>query len=161
MGGARTEGGNITPSAEFNIAADPHAAHIVFTCGRPIVAFGLDVTHNALATPARIAAIKAIGKPHAVAAAEMLTWVAKVEKKIKGYAGAPLHDPCTIAWLLKPSLFTLKACHIAVEIASPLTMGHTAVDFWGATGKPANAQWAYDVDADGLFALIVERLKAL
>jgi purine nucleosidase len=72
-----------------------------------------------------------------------------------------LHDPCTIAWLLAPSLFKLKPCHIAVEIGSPLTMGHTAVDFWGATGKAANAQWAYDVDADGLFALIVERLKAL
>lgn len=161
MGGARSEGGNITPSAEFNIAADPHAAHVVFTCGAPIVAFGLDVTHEALATPPRIAAIEAIGSPPAIAMSKMLTWVAKVEKDLKGYGGAPLHDPCTIAWLLQPSLFAFKPCHIAVEIGSPLTMGHTAVDYWGATGKPANAQWAKSVNADGLFAMIVERLKTL
>lgn len=161
MGGARSEAGNITPSAEFNVAADPHAAHVLFTCGKPIVAFGLDVTHAAMATPKRIAAIAALGTPPAIAAADMLTWVARVEKDLKGYEGAPLHDPCTIAWLLKPSLFELKPCHIAVEIGSPLTMGHTAVDFWGATGKAPNAQWAYDVDADGLFALITKRLKSL
>jgi purine nucleosidase len=161
MGGARSEAGNITPSAEFNIAADPHAAHIVFTCGKPIVAFGLDVTHAAMATPKRIAAIKALGNASALAAADMLTWVAKVEKELKDYEGAPLHDPCTVAWLLKPALFKLKPCHVAVEIGSPLTMGHTAVDVWGVTGKAPNAQWAYDVDADGLFALITKRLKAL
>jgi purine nucleosidase len=161
MGGARSEAGNITPSAEFNVAADPHAAHVIFTCGKPIIAFGLDVTHNAMATPARIAAIEAIASPPARAAAAMLTWVAKVEKDLKGYEGAPLHDPCTIAWLLQPSLFGFKPCHIAVEIGSPLTMGHTAVDYWRATGQPANAQWANKVDADGLFAMIVKRLKTL
>jgi purine nucleosidase len=161
MGGARSEAGNITPSAEFNVAADPHAAHIVFTCGKPIVAFGLDVTHAAMATPKRIAAIKALGNASALAAADMLAWVAKVEKDLKNYEGAPLHDPCTVAWLLKPSLFKLKPCHVAVEIGSPLTMGHTAVDYWGATGKKPNAEWAYSVDADGLFALITKRLKTL
>ena len=161
MGGARSEGGNITPSAEFNIAADPHAAHVLFTCGKPIIAFGLDVTHQAMATPSRIGAIKAIGSAPAIAAAAMMAFVAKVEKDLKGYEGAPLHDPCTIAWLLKPSLFSLKLCHVAVETGSPLTMGHTAVDYWGATGKPANTQWAHGVDADGLFALIVEKVKTL
>lgn len=161
MGGARTEAGNVTASAEFNIAADPHAAHVVFTCGKPIVAFGLDVTHHALATPERIAAIEAIGKPHAKAAAAMMAWVAKVEKDLKGYGGAPLHDPCTIAWLLSPGLFHLNSCHIAVEISSPLTMGHTAVDYWNTTRMAPNAQWADSVDADGLFALITERLKTL
>jgi purine nucleosidase len=161
MGGARSEAGNITPSAEFNIAADPHAAHVIFTCGKPVIVFGLDVTHNAMATPPRIAAIKAIGSPPALAAAAILTWVAKVEKDLKGYEGAPLHDPCTIAWLIDPSLFGFKACYIAVEIGSPLTMGHTAVDYWGATGQRANAQWANAVDAEGLFAMIVKRLKTL
>lgn len=161
MGGARSEAGNITASAEFNIAADPHAAHVIFTCGKPIVAFGLDVTHNALATPQRIAAIQAIGKPHATAAAQMLAWVAKVEKDLKGYEGAPLHDPCTVAWLLAPSLFTFKPCYIAVEIGSPLTMGHTAVDYWGTTGKPANAEWAIAVNAEALFTLIAQRLATL
>lgn len=161
MGGARSEAGNITPSAEFNIAADPHAAHVVFACGRPITAFGLDVTHKAMATPARVAAIDALGSPPAKAAAAMLTWVARVEKALKGYEGAPLHDPCTIAWLLDPSLFVFRPCHIAVEIGSPLTMGHTAVDYWGVSGKAANAQWAIDVNADALFEMIVKRLGAL
>ena len=161
MGGARAEAGNITPSAEFNIAADPHAAHVVFTCGRPIVALGLDVTHQAMATPERIKAIRAIGSAPATAVAGMLSFVAKVEKKLKNYDGAPLHDPCTIAWLLKPSLFDAKPCHVAVETGSALTMGHTAVDFWGATGNPANALWVHGVDADGLFKLITERIAKL
>jgi purine nucleosidase len=161
MGGARSEAGNITPSAEFNIAADPHAAHVVFECGRPIVAFGLDVTHRAMATPKRIAALSAIGTPPAIAAAAMLDWVAKVEKKLKGYEGAPLHDPCTIAWLLKPKLFKTRPVRVDVETGSALTMGHTAVDVWGVTGRAQNASWAVEVDAHGLFALITERLKAL
>ena len=161
MGGARTEAGNYTASAEFNVAADPHAAHVLFTCGKPIVAFGLDVTHRALATPERIAAIEAIGQPHASAVAAMLKWVAKVEKDLKGYAGAPLHDPCTIAFLLAPELFSFKPCHVAVEINSPLTAGHTAVDYWNTTSKKPNTQWADHVDDDRLFVLITERLKTL
>ncbi len=161
MGGARTEGGNITPSAEFNIAADPHAAHVVFTCGRPIVAIGLDATHRALATPERIAAIAALATPAAEAVAGMLSFVSRVEKALKGYEGAPLHDPCTIAYLLQPELFAAKPCHVAVETGSPLTMGHTAVDFWGATGQAPNALWVHGVDADALFSLITTRLARL
>ena len=79
-------------------------------------------------------------------------------KKYKSL-GAPLHDPCTIAWLLQPELFSLKSCNISVETRSELTIGHTAVDFWGVTDRPVNADWAYEVDADGFFSLLTDRLS--
>ena len=72
--------------------------------------------------------------------------------------GAPLHDPCTIAYLLQPGLFTGKMCNVEVETSSPLTMGHTAVDFWGVTDRPPNANWLYRVDSAGFFELLIERL---
>lgn len=158
MGGALREGGNATPSAEFNMLVDPQAADIVLRCGRPIVMFGLDVTHQVLATHERIAAIRALNNPAAEAAAGMLAFFNRHDTAKYDILGAPLHDPCTVAWLMRPELFELKRCHVAVEVTSSLTMGHTAVDFWGVTGKMANAQWAHAVDADGFFALLIERL---
>lgn len=158
MGGAMREGGNMTPSAEFNVVVDPEAADIVMRCGRPIVMFGLDVTHQVLATRERIAAIRALGNPAAVATAGMLSFFNRHDTAKYGILGAPLHDPCTVAWLLNPELFDGKECHVAVETSSPLTLGHTAVDFWGVTGQEANVTWIYRVDADGFYRLLVERL---
>ena len=155
MGGARSEGGNITASAEYNIFADPHAAQIVFASGCPIVCFGLDATHQVRATEARIAAIEALGTPAAAMAAAMLRFSRDVERDIVGGTDAPLHDPCPIAWLLRPELFELKPCRIEIETASPLTLGHTAVEF--RSDRP-NAQWAVRADAPGLFDLLAERL---
>ncbi len=158
MGGAMREGGNYSPSAEFNILVDPHAADIVFGCGRPITAFGLDVTHQVLATRERVAAIAELGNPAALATAGMLGFFNRHDMKKYKSLGAPLHDPCTVAWLLQPDLFELKACNISIETQSELTMGHTAVDFWGVTDRPINSDWAYEVDAEGFFALLLERL---
>lgn len=159
MGGAMREGGNHSPSAEFNMLVDPHAADIVFRCGRPIVAMGLDVTHQVLSTKARTDRIRALGTRPALATAGMLDFFRRHDSSKYGQDGAPLHDPCTIAWLLQPSLFEGRACNIAVETASELTMGHTAVDFWNVTGRPANALWMHRVDADGFYALLTERLS--
>lgn len=155
MGGARREGGNITASAEFNIFADPHAAAAVFASGVPIVCFGLDATHQVRATEAHIAAIEALGTPAGAMAAAMLRFSRRVERDVVRGTDAPLHDPCPIAWLLRPALFELKPCRIEVETTSPLTMGHTAVEFRSA--QP-NARWAVSADADGVFALLTERL---
>lgn len=155
MGGARREGGNITASAEFNIFADPQAAAVVFASGVPVVCFGLDVTHQVRATEARIVAIEAIGTSTAEMAAQMLRFSQQVERDVVRGVDAPLHDPCPIAWLLRPGLFELRPCRIDVETASPLTMGHTAVEFRSA--EP-NARWAVSADADGFFALLAERL---
>jgi len=158
MGGAMREGGNYSPSAEFNILVDPHAADIVFNCGRPITSMGLDVTHQVLSTRARVERIRQLGNPVAEATAGMLGFFERHDSKKYGVEGAPLHDPCTIAWLLDPELFEGKFCNLSVETRSELTMGHTAIDFWHVTDRPHNVNWVYSVDADGFYDLLTERL---
>ena len=161
MGGAMREGGNTTASAEFNIRVDPHAAHVVFTCGRPITALGLDATHQAITTPERLAAIGAIDTEVGRAAHAMLEFYDRHDMEKYGSEGGPLHDPCTIAYLLAPDLFEGKQVNVAVDIHSELTMGHTAVDFWRVTDRPANTNWIHRVDGDGYYRLLTERLARL
>ncbi len=158
MGGAMREGGNRSPSAEFNILVDPHAAELVFNCGRPITAMGLDVTHQVLSTRERVARIRALDNPVADATAGMLSFFHRYDSKKYGSEGAPLHDPCTIAWLLQPELFETRLCNLSVETQSELTIGHTAVDFWHVTDRPHNVSWAHAVDADGFYELLTNRL---
>ncbi len=159
MGGAMREGGNISPSAEFNMLVDPHAADIVFRCGRPLTVMGLDVTHQVLATPERRDRIRAIDNEAARATAAMLDFFNRHDTLKYGSMGAPLHDPCTIAFLLKPDLFEGKFCNISIETESELTMGNTAVDFWQVTERPKNATWMHTVDADGFYELLIARLS--
>jgi purine nucleosidase len=159
MGGAMREGGNTTPSAEFNIYVDPHAAKVVFDCGRPLVVMGLDVTHLVLATEARVERIGALGTKVGATVKAMLQYFNRHDVEKYGSEGGPLHDPCTVAYLLRPDLFRGKHVHIDVETGSELTMGATAVDFWGVTGKPPNALWMHGVD--GFFDLLTERLGRL
>ncbi|MBU2675730.1 MAG: nucleoside hydrolase [Gammaproteobacteria bacterium] len=158
MGGAMREGGNRTPSAEFNILVDPEAADIVFRCGRPITQMGLDVTHQVLSTKKRVERIRALGNPVAEATAGMLSFFDRYDTEKYTSKGAPLHDPCTVAWLIKPDLFTGKDCNVAIETQSDLTLGHTAVDFWHVTDRPRNVHWVYAVDADGFYELLTDRL---
>ena len=158
MGGAMREGGNRSPSAEFNVLVDPHAADIVYNCGVPVTAMGLDVTHQVLSTRERVARISELGNPVAAATAGMLSFFHRYDTRKYGSEGAPLHDPCTVAWLLRPELFKTKLCNVSVETQSELTMGHTAVDFWRVTERPPNVEWAYGVDADGFYELLVEQL---
>ena len=158
MGGAMREGGNRSPSAEFNILVDPDAANIVFNCGRPITSMGLDVTHQVLSTRDRVARIRALGNPVADATAGMLSFFHRYDTKKYGSEGAPLHDPCTVAWLLRPDLFKTRRCNVSVETGSELTLGHTAVDFWHVTDRPHNVDWTWEVDADGFYSLLNERL---
>ncbi len=159
MGGAMREGGNISPSAEFNMLVDPHAADVVFRCGRPITVLGLDVTHQVLSTPERRERIRAIDNDAARATAGMLDFYNRHDSVKFGSNGAPLHDPCTVAWLLKPELFEGKLCNVSVETESGLTLGHTAVDFWHVTDRPRNATWMHTADADGFYDLLIERLS--
>ena len=158
MGGAMREGGNRSPSAEFNVLVDPHAADIVYNSGKPVTAFGLDVTHQVLSTRERVARMREVGNAVAVATADMLSFFHRYDTKKYGSEGAPLHDPCTVAWLLRPDLFGTRRCNLSVEKESALTLGHTAVDFWHVTDRPHNVDWAYEVDADGFYDLLIERL---
>ncbi|HEX8470380.1 MAG TPA: nucleoside hydrolase [Brevundimonas sp.] len=159
MGGARTEGGNITASAEFNVWADPDAAAEVFASGCEMIVLGLDVTHQVRATEDRIAAIEAIGSPAADATASMLRFSQRIEREIVRSDAPPVHDPCTVAWLVSPGLFETRPCRVEVETVSDLTRGHTAVEF---RVDPATARhhWATKADGQGVFDLITERLKA-
>jgi purine nucleosidase len=159
MGGARSEGGNITASAEFNIWADPEAAAEVLASGCDVVLFGLDATHQVRATEQRIAALEAIGTAKADTAAAMMRFSQRIEREIVGWDAPPVHDPCPAAWLLKPELFELAPCRVEVETESELTRGHTAVEF-RVEAATARHFWATRADADGVFALITERLGA-
>ncbi len=158
MGGAMREGGNVTPSAEYNIYVDPHAAHIVFECGRPIVAMGLDVTHQVITSPEVVEKIKALPSKAAGAACALLQNYEFFDADKYGFLGAPLHDPCTIAYLLKPDLFSVKHCNVRIETQSELTMGHTAVDFWDELKLPKNVLWAHEVAKEQFFAMIIDHL---
>lgn len=157
MGGARSEGGNIIASAEFNVFADPHAAQVVFTSGCPITVLGLDATHQVRATPERIAAIEALNTEAARTAGRLLRFASKVSAEFMEGEDSPLHDPCTIAFLLRPELFTTRPCAVLVETGSALTIGHTAVEF-RVDPRTAAVQWVTRVDADGVFDLLLERL---
>lgn len=161
MGGGFFEGGNMTPAAEFNIYVDPHAADVVFRSGIPIVMMPLDVTHKAMTTAGRVAAIRGLGTTVGHAVADMLDFFEHYDEKKFGRAGRPLHDPCVIAYLLRPELFGGRECNVTVEIASELTMGMTVVDWWSVTERPKNALVVRDIDSDGFFALLTERLAWL
>ncbi len=158
MGGGFFEGGNTTPAAEFNIYVDPHAADVVFRSGVPIVMMPLDVTHKALTTAKRTAAIRNLGTRVGHAVADMLEFFERFDERKYGTDGGPLHDPCVIAYLVKPELFGGRTCNVVVETASELTMGMTVVDWWGVTRRPANALVMRDIDHNGFFALLTERL---
>lgn len=158
MGGALREGGNTTTSAEFNIYVDPDAAQAVLHCGRPITIVPLDVSHQALVTPAALDRLRALDSRVARATVGMLEFFNRFDSHKYGTEGAPLHDPCTIAWLLRPELFEGRRCNVEVETESPLTRGHTAVDFWHVTDRPSNVDWLYRIDAAGFFDLLIERL---
>ncbi|WP_299618674.1 nucleoside hydrolase [Pelagibius sp.] len=161
MGGAYFEVGNVTPTAEFNIYVDPHAAHVVFTSGVKMTMHPLDVTHKALMTRAWIDSLRALGSATGQAAAAMLDFYERFDMEKYGEAGGPLHDPCVIAYLLQPELFRGRDCNVAIETRSDLTMGMTVVDWWGVTDRPANCHVINQIDAEGFYELIRSRLARL
>ncbi len=161
MGGAHLGGGNITPAAEFNIFADPEAADIVFGAGVPVTLVPLDVTHRVLCTDARLAALRALGNHAGAVAADLMGFTGRAGRARERLAAPPLHDPCVIAHLLQPDLFEGTRVNIVIETASELTVGMTVVDFWEVTERAPNVDLLTDVDAEGLFTLLTERLARL
>lgn len=161
MGGGFFEGGNVTPAAEFNIYVDPHAADIVFRSGVPITVMPLDLTHSALTSRARVAAFEALGTAPGKATAELLDFFERYDAEKYGSAGGPLHDPNVIAFLLRPELYQGRHINVEVETKSELTMGMTVADWWGTSGRDANATWMRYVDDAGFFDLLVERIGRL
>ncbi len=159
MGGAYFEVGNITPTAEFNIYVDPEAADIVFRSGIDITVMPLDVTHKALVTKSRNDAFRALGTQVGNAVAEMTDFFERFDKEKYGSAGAPLHDPCVTAYLIQPELFSGRYINVEIETRSELTRGMSVADWWRVTDRPANATYIGDLDANGFFNLLTDRLS--
>jgi purine nucleosidase len=161
MGGGFFEGGNTTPAAEFNIYVDPEAADIVFRAGAPITMVPLDLSHQMLSTDARVAAFRNAGNRAGVATAEMLEFFERFDEQKYGWEGGPLHDPCVIAWLLRPDLFKGRQINVEIELKSELTVGMTVADYWGVTNRTKNVMFLRSGDAEGFYRLLVERISRL
>jgi inosine-uridine nucleoside N-ribohydrolase len=159
MSGAWAEG-NVTPAAEFNAWSDPEALAILLATGRQVVFATLDLTAQALTTPARLAAWRSLGDGRCLKAACDIQATVPPSVRLGG-AGAPLHDPCAIAWLIRPDLFTTRPCSVRMDLGPGPSRGRTLIDRWGRTGDKLNAMVLETVDADGLFDLLGQRLALL
>lgn len=157
MGGAFDEQGNTTAVAEFNAYVDPHAVHVVFTSGAPLTIFPLDVTHRALMLPAHIDALGEAGTDVAAAAVGMLRFYERYDVDKYEMPGAPLHDPCVIAYLVDSTLFSGHRAHVAVDHTEESTIGNT----YEVEGETANAMVMTDVDASRFFDLVISRVGSL
>ena len=161
MGGAYFEVGNITPTAEFNIYVDPEAAEITLNAGIPLTMLPLDATHQALTTRPRIEAFRALGTPVSQAVCGWLDFFERFDVEKYGAEGGPLHDPCTIAWLLAPDLFQGREINVEIETRGRFTTGMTVADWWRVTDRPPNTLFIRNLDAEGFFRLLTERVGRL
>ncbi len=161
MGGGYFEGGNITPAAEFNIYVDPEAADIVFRSGAPLVVMPLDVTHKALTSRDWVEAMRGLGTEVGRAVASWTDFFERFDVAKYGSQGAPLHDPCVIAWLIRPNLFTGRRINVMIETKGEFTLGATVADWWGVSGREPNALFMGAVNRDGFYALLSERIGTL
>ncbi|MBV9635683.1 MAG: nucleoside hydrolase [Methylobacteriaceae bacterium] len=161
MAGAYFEGGNITPTAEFNVYVDPEAADVVLRSGIRITMLPLDVTHQMRSTKERLQRWRSLGNRCAVAAAEMMAFSEPFDLKKYGWDGAPLHGPCVPAYMLKPALFRGRDINVTIETGSELTMGMTVADYWRITDRPRNVFYVRDGDPEGYYDVLAERLARL
>jgi purine nucleosidase len=161
MGGAYFEVGNITPAAEFNIYVDPEAAKIVFDAGVPLVVMPLDVTHKALTTRPHIAAFRKMGTKVGDMVAAWTDFFERFDMAKYGSEGAPLHDPCVIAYLIRPDIFSGRLINVEIETGSELTLGMTVADWWGITDRKKNALFMGSLDSGAFYMLLAERLARL
>ena len=161
MGGAYFEVGNVTPTAEFNIFVDPEAASYVFNLGLDLVIMPLDVTHKALTTPERIDKFSKLNTKCGTFVAEMTAFFERFDKDKYGTEGAPLHDPCVIAYLLNPEIFSGRRINVEIETDSELTLGMTVADWWGVTNKEPNALFIGNLNSEKFFEMLTSRISKL
>ncbi|MCB2339112.1 nucleoside hydrolase [Clostridium estertheticum] len=151
--------GNVTPSAEFNIHSDAEAAQVVFSCGRPIVMMGLDLTRQALATIEVVNRIKTLNNTASNLFVDLMEYFRMTQKKVFGYDSPPVHDPTTVAYLIDPTIIQTKPMNVEIETSSELTYGKTVCDYYGNTGKEPNALVATKLDFDKFWNLVYDTLK--
>ncbi len=159
MSGAWAEG-NVTAAAEFNAWSDPESLAILLATGRPVVFATLELTAQALTTPARIAAWRALGGGRSLRAACDIQAAVPPSRQSDG-AGVPLHDPCAVAWLIRPELFTRRASAVQIDLGPGPSRGRTVIDRWSDTAASSHVTVLETLDADGFFALLGERFAAL
>jgi len=157
MGGS-IDIGNWSPSAEFNILCDPHAAKIVFEAAVPLMMCGLNLTHQTPAIPSRVARFRALGTRVGEFTAQLLEFFRQHHREVFGWEGAPIHDACAVAFLIKPELFKTGMYNVEIEANEGLAYGRTVCDYWHVTGKKPNVEVGLEIDADGFYDLLVERI---
>lgn len=148
--------GNVTPAAEFNIIADADAAYVCFTCGRPIVMCGLDVTRKVLCYPEIVERMKMHNNKAGKLFVDLMTFFNKSQKEVYGWEGGPLHDPVTIAYLIDSKVLTLKEMYTEIDIRSQQSYGRTNCDFFHYSGKAPNSRVAVDIDTARFWDIIEE-----
>lgn len=152
--------GNWTPAAEFNIWVDAEAAKIVFDSGVPIAMFGLDVTHQAVATDHVTKELATIDNSVAEFVVDLLRYFTKTYKEVFDFDGAPIHDACTIAYLIDPSIFSFDLVNVDIETKGEYSYGMTVVDRLGITEKEPNVKFAYKLNQDKFWELFKNALKS-
>lgn len=160
MGGA-FGGGNWSAAAEFNILVDPEAAHIVFDAGWEVVMVGLDVTHQALATPAVAEAFAGIGTPVSTFVLELLDFFGRSYRDAQGFAHPPVHDPVAVAYVIDPSILTTARVPLSVELSGTLTLGMTVADFRAPAPAGCRTSVATGIDAERFWALVVDAVRRI
>jgi purine nucleosidase len=156
MGGAYTRG-NTTPAAEFNIYVDPEAAAIVFTAGWPLTMVGLDLTHQALATPAVLQRLGALGTPVANIAVQLMEFFRETYRRNAGFDSPPVHDPCAVALVIDAHVMQCVDALVTIETRGEFTSGMTVTDFSGRLGQK-NARVATKLDVDRFWDLMVDAI---
>jgi len=157
MGGAIGIG-NVTPAAEFNIYADPHAAAIVFACGRPVTMCPLEVTHQALATQSIIHRLRSAHRPVPTLAAALLDFYTETYRKVFGFSAAPVHDPCAVAAVIDPTIIKSKSLRVEIELAGQWTRGRTVCDMHSVLGNMPNAMVGYGLEVERFWDMVIETL---
>ncbi|MFZ7307174.1 nucleoside hydrolase [Avibacterium avium] len=152
--------GNWSAVAEFNIKIDPEAAHIVFSAGWPVTMVGLDLTHQALATPDIIERIAQIGTKPAQFVVELLEFFGKMYKQAQGFDAPPVHDPCAVAYVINPNLIETQKVPVHIELTGTHTLGMTVADF-RYPPKPCNTQVATKLDREGFWELVIDAIRRL
>jgi purine nucleosidase len=160
MGGAYTRG-NITPGAEFNVYGDPEAADVVFRANWDVTMVGLDLTHQALATPDVVAAIAAVGTDPARFVLELLEFFGKTYKEAQGFEYPPVHDPCAVALVIDPTVMDVVRVPLDVELTGTLTLGMTVADFRTPAPADCTTYAATNLDHARFWALIVDALERI
>ncbi|KMN20417.1 nucleoside hydrolase [Pseudomonas weihenstephanensis] len=161
MGGAHFNGGNITPVAEFNLYADPHAADVVLNSGVKLTYIPLDVTHKILTSDARLKQIASLGNTAGKLVGGILNEYVKGDMEHYGLPGGPVHDASVIAYLLEPGLFTGREVNLVIDTREGPTFGQTIADWYNTLDQPKNAFWVENGNAQGFFDLLTARLGRL